>query len=329
MNLRKALPAPPGRLLLYCLLILLIALPSIEAGVRLRLLLKDPHRFEAGGLFTYPPDTQVGDTTNLVTNNAGFFGVDVDMPKPSGAYRVFIMGSSPLTSPNLPEAMSEALEKLRPDARFEVNTTGLPRYTSYHNVLLFQRHLLALQPDCIVLYLGMNDNVYNTNPGLEEEPPAGLWDWRDLSRSVVLDMLDYHLIHKRFMTQPGFQTIRSAPIFEAHLRQIIEPALDQGIDVILVPMLASYPTEDEELLTVIHSAEGGMRHFWGDLEPGLKGLAAHRAVMEKLSAEYDLPLWNVDGIPHTSACFRDLCHFTGHGLELLAEHFAEAVVAQL
>ncbi|MCL4217345.1 MAG: hypothetical protein KJ052_10135 [Candidatus Hydrogenedentes bacterium] len=329
MNLRKALPAPPGRLLLYGLLVLVIALPSIEAGVRLRLLLKDPHRFEPGGLFTYPPNTQVGETVELVTNNAGFFGVHLDTPKPAGTYRVFLMGSSPLTSPKLPAAMSEDLEKLRPDVQFEVNTTGLPRYTSYHNVLLFQRHLVELEPDCIVLYLGMNDNVYNTNPGLEEEPPAGLWDWRDLSRSVVLDMLDYHIIHKRFMTQPGFQTIRSAPIFEAHLRQIIEPARAHGIDVLLVPMLASYPTEDDELLAVIRTAEGGMRHFWGDLEPGLEGLAAHHAVMEKLSVEYGLPLLKIDGIPHASACFRDLCHFTDAGLDLLGQHFAEAVAAQL
>jgi len=299
---------------------------SAELGIRARLFFKDPHRWDERGLFRYRPDCQVGDSPDLTTNNHGFFGPDLAVPKPADACRVLLVGSSPLVTPEIPRVVQETLNARLPGRVVQVNTTGLPRYTSYHNALLFEHYLVDLEPDCVVLYLGLNDNVYNTNPGLEGEPPTGLWNWADPSSSLVLDMLGYHAIHKRFRVRPDFEAIRSAAILENHLRRIIELAETRGIRIVLVKMAVGYPSDDPELVSVIRDAERPMRHFWGDLEPCLRALEAHNALFERLAAEFRLPLVDAQSaLPPTSEVFWDLCHFTPGGNERFASFVADRV----
>lgn len=305
-----------------------VAACSVELGIRARLWFNDPHVWDDAGLFRYKPSYQVGDAPALSTNNVGFFGDDLTLPKAAGARRVFLMGDSALTNPEIPQALKSTLEERLPGRRFEVNAAGLPRYTSYHNRVLLERYLTRLEPDGIVVYLGLNDNVYNTNAKPDGEPPVGLWAWSDCSTVLALDMFWYHTVHKRFLTHPQFTVLRSPSIFETHIRTIIETAQHGNIAVLLVKPAVGFPTDDPVLEEAIRNSERPMRHFWGDLDPALRGVAAHTAVLEQLAADYRIPVVDAASVlPRTSRFFRDLCHFTSAGNVEFGRFLAEMLVS--
>ncbi len=313
--------AKHGLFLLVGLLVLVAA--SAEFAVRARLFFFDPHRWDEYGLFRYRSSAQVGDLPAIKTNSDGFFGVDLSKPKASSTYRVFLLGSSPLTNPAVPQAMQDALSERFPNMHFEVNSAGIPRYTSYHNKLLYEHYVSTLEPDCFILYLGMNDNVYNTNPSLDGPTPTGLWNWADTQRSIVFDMLWYHAVQKRFGVNPAFSIVRSGEMLEKNIRPILESARNRGVQAILVREALSYPTDDEELLRVIRANEGPMRHYWGDLDAALRGFAANGAAIERLASTCQSPMADASAIlPHTKACFIDLCHLTPEGNKALGRFFA-------
>lgn len=316
------------RVIRWGLVALALAL-SFELGLRARTMIKDPHRFGPQGFFSYRPHTQVGDTPDLTTNNYGFFGPELALPKPENTLRVFLVGSSVLANPDLPKATAAALEEALPGKRIEICTTGIPRYCSYHCTLLTERRLIELEPDVLVIYLGLNDNVYNTNPGIDAAPPVGLWNPARLDYSLAGAMARYYVWYKRFVVTPDFTDIRSAPIFERHLRGIIETARANGIRVLFVRMALAYETEDLDLAQQIAANEGPMAHFWGTTEASKRGVEAHNDVLDYMAAEYGTPLTDANAeIPKTSVYFRDLCHLTPEGNAALGKIFARAVAGQ-
>jgi lysophospholipase L1-like esterase len=323
MEARIVARSPARRRLLLLGALALFATLTVEIAVRGRILFNEHHRFDSDGLFRYRPNTKVGKDAKLVTNNHGFFGVPLTAEK-GDAYRVFILGSSAVTSPELASGVADALQKNMPDRNVEVNTAGIPRYTSYHNALLFERHILPLEPDCIVLYLGLNDNVYNTFPHLDDKPYDGFYNAKDFTRSVALDMFWYHAITKRFRVQRSFTETRSAPILEKNLRAIIESAHERGVQVAFIQMATGWPTDDEDLAAIIRANEGPMSHFWGDLDSALLGLQAHRKVIAELASEYNLAIADpIPLLPKDTTTFKDLCHLTPQGIAQLAPFIAE------
>ena len=318
------------RVLFQTALVLLVFFVSAELCVRGRLLFQDVYIWDNDGLFRYKPFCQVGDSLALTTNNAGFFGDTLSEPKRENVFRVFILGDSTVANPEIPDAVKTQLQLDYPSRSFEVNSTGIPRYTSYHNLLLVKNYLDRWKPDCLVVYLGMNDNVYNTNPNISAEPPVGLWRWSDLTHVVVWDMLWYYGVHKRFMTTPEFDATPSVPRFEKHLREILEHAKQTETSVLLIQPATGFPTEDKLLAKAIQDAEKPMQHFWGKLPCALKGLEAHRQVLQRLATTYAIPLVDAQPVlPRSSEFFRDLCHFTSSGNRLFGRFIAQKLESEI
>ncbi len=316
------------RIVLWTALVIAIAVVSVEGGLRARLALRDPHQWDDDGLFRYRPNTQVGLTPDLTTNNHGFFGPDLDTPSDPAACRIILLGSSSIASPDLPALVTDILKKHFPERIVEVNTAGLPRYTSHHNRLLFERYIVSLEPDVVAIYLGLNNNVYNTNPDDTEEPPLGLWNWRDARRSVAVDMLAYHGYHKRFAVTPDFEHYPGAERFAADVAAIVKHAREHGIAVVLLREALAWPTDDPILTQTIRQAEAPMRHFWGSLDAALRGAEATNTALDSLAAEYGLSVVEVAPyIPRDSLHFRDLCHFTPVGMERFSQVAADAMAA--
>jgi lysophospholipase L1-like esterase len=316
-----------GKIAAALALVLLLA-ASLEAGIRARLFFHDPHVWREG-LFRYRPDTQVGDDASLVTNNRGFFGPDLATPKPPDTWRVLLAGSSPLTNTSVPEAVAARLTReAPPGTEVEVVSTGLPRYTSWHVMRLIRNELLALEPDVLVLYLGLNDNVYNTNPGVHGEPPTGLWNWADRSRSLALSMLWYHGVHKRWHTRPAFDALPGTEVFQVHLERILDAAAEAGVRVVLAPVAVGWPTDDPALHARIEANEAPMAHFWGVTESAVRGLAANAAAMQRLTREYEAVYCELPAgrLAADGAVYEDLCHLTGEGRAALGRAFGDCIV---
>lgn len=312
---------------LGCLFIAgMIALPSLEVGLRLRLMFNDDHVFDEHGLFSYAPHRQVGPSPAYITNNLGFFGPDLTEQKDAATFRVIVLGSSAVASPLLAEALTSALEARMPGRQIEVNTAGIPRYTSYHNALLVNRYIRPYAPDCYVYYEGINDNVYNTFPGLDEKPYDGFYDPYTWNHSVLADMVWYQAVTKRIGVERHFTELRSPARVRAHLAAIVEMATADGARVVLMPMAAAWPADDEPLAAAIAAAEGPMSHFWGATDAALSGLAANNAVLAELAQDGPAAYCPAAlSLVHSSAVFRDLCHFTEEGIGALAEAMAECI----
>lgn len=107
-------------------------------------------------------------------------------------------------------------------------------------------------------------------------------------------------------------------------------ARQRDIAVVLVKMTVARPTSDESLTEVTRNAEGPMRHYWGNPDAGLRGVAAHNAVRERLGVECGLRVYAAGRtMPKTAAVFRDLCHFTPQGNDMFSRFLASAIVDEM
>lgn len=109
---------------------------------------------------TANPDS--GKPVSFRTNSLGLRGSEVGVPKPSGVYRVLVLGDESTLAAETPESqtachkLQELLQHQTP-LRVEVVNAGVPEYCPLLSYLLYRHALLALQPDLIVLNFDMSD----------------------------------------------------------------------------------------------------------------------------------------------------------------------------
>jgi hypothetical protein len=100
---------------------------------------------------------------------------DVSATKPSGTYRIFLMGGSTgyglgslspkgyLKYPVLKNTetidycMEERLQSNIPSRRFGVINAGIPSHSSYHHLIYLNQMILKYHPDLIIFIDGYND----------------------------------------------------------------------------------------------------------------------------------------------------------------------------
>jgi len=97
-------------------------------------------------------------------NGLGFRGKEFTTQKPSGVYRIVCIGGSTTFSyhetdetKTYPQLLEDALNATFESPRFEVINAGTPGWTTAENLINLQFRLLALEPDMVVIYEGVND----------------------------------------------------------------------------------------------------------------------------------------------------------------------------
>ena len=284
----------------------------------------DGMRFDEQLLYEYQPGTRVGE---VLINGIGCIGPELQIPKPKDQLRVFLLGGSTSFSAVYPAEVQKILSDSYP-GEVVVNSCGRPRYTSHTNRVVFEQHLLQYEPDVIALYLGINDNIYNSFRWLRDVPQVGFFNWKSTNRLLFWDFVRYHIIDKRIRSIPDFKMlpIRSGAIFKRNLEAIITRAQELDISVILSTFAVAEPTTDSTLQAVIESEESRMQHFWGTRASTLVGVAAHNEIVRQLSEQHHIPAAFTSGqIPTDSVHFTDMCHMTDRGKRVLARSIAETI----
>jgi lysophospholipase L1-like esterase len=98
-----------------------------------------------------------------VTNSLGLRGREVQVPKPSGRYRIACLGGSTTYDDAVADAdayplqLERFLQEALPQRDIEVVNAGQPNYTTAENIAHLALRVLDLQPDALVLYEGIND----------------------------------------------------------------------------------------------------------------------------------------------------------------------------
>jgi lysophospholipase L1-like esterase len=193
-----------------------------------------------------------------------------------------------------------------------------------------KQNIDSWRPDLIVVYAGINDNIYNTFRWLKDEPSVGFLNALDFRTSVLFQFAKYHIWDKKLRSTPDFSVIRSDEIFRENIEAIIRLAKQRGSAVVLSTFAISYPTDDQDLLRTLKQQEPIMEHFWGTLGATARGVDAHNGVMKDLADKHELPLAGVSQfIPRDEQHFKDMCHLTDAGYEALVSRLTDVIIPAL
>ncbi|HEY4311865.1 MAG TPA: SGNH/GDSL hydrolase family protein [Pirellulales bacterium] len=280
-------------------------------------------------VYSYAPHAQVGD---IVMNDIGCIGDDVKQPKRTDELRVLLLGESTSFSVQYVNSVRERLKQVLPERPVVVFSCGRPRYTSFVNRINFEKHLLQYHPDAIGLYMGINDNIYNSFPWLTDSPSIGFFDWKSGRQLLTWALFKHYLLEKHLWSRPGFgvNDLRSPGIVRTNLEQMIATAATKQIKVVLSTFAVALPTEDANLSTHVHDEEPIMEHFWGKVDSTLLGVTAHNATLAAVATARALPLVDVSSaIPHDGRYFVDICHLTDAGNRILGSKIADGVISSI
>ena len=138
-------------------------------------------------------------------NSRSIRGPDITVPKPSGVFRVVVLGDSiPAAQPGFVDELSDQLKRR---GVIEVINASTPGYTSYQELMFFKRYLVDTDPDLVIWAYCLNDNHkflhrFDEQAHMlwtdEARESLGLgintwWDWV-VSRSYVLTAIRIGLI---------------------------------------------------------------------------------------------------------------------------------------
>lgn len=91
-------------------------------------------------------------------NSLGMQHNEVSVTKPSGTYRVLVIGDSVAFDHfGFVRMLSEELREVR-GAPVEVINASIPGYTTYQELVFMKRDLMELNPDLVILQYCLNDN---------------------------------------------------------------------------------------------------------------------------------------------------------------------------
>jgi len=158
-------------------------------------------------------------------NQLGYRGAAVAVPKPTGVFRIVVIGASTTFGIGLAtdETWPFQLQSILHDQygyNVEVINLGVPGYYSLNSVVNLATHGLALEPDLVINYDGVNDAVvrmyqdpacYNSaTPLFGMGIDQGLWQ---LSSSELPPSTLYRVLAIRFgwMQDPTTLNSQSAP----------------------------------------------------------------------------------------------------------------------
>ena len=81
-------------------------------------------------------------------NSRSIRGPDITVPKPSGVFRVVVLGDSiPAAQPGFVDELSDQLKRR---GVIEVINASTPGYTSYQELMFFKRYLVDTDPDLVI-----------------------------------------------------------------------------------------------------------------------------------------------------------------------------------
>jgi lysophospholipase L1-like esterase len=275
-------------------------------------------------------------------NKHGFRGREFELPKPSGVYRVLILGGSSAWDSNVSgtdatwAAQLEDLLKERritnPGLRYEVVNGGVPGHNSAESLMNFIWRGLPIDPDAVLVYHGYNDFKPNRFPGFQSDYSHFRTRDNTIMRALAKKCrILYHIrrwisrtkpkTDKKYdvATQPGIDA------FTENLRKIAELAKNRGIQ----PLFATFA-----MPITMENRQSHPGKFRG-IDKYLVGLSfvgaidAHKkynAAIKQLGRELTVPVADVDAaIPRDFEHFTDHAHFTDKGSALMAKELVKII----
>lgn len=152
-------------LFLFFILILVISV-AFEAYLRNKFHNTETNQYKYT-IENYHPFLQFKISSNYTTNvnNYGFRGENINLNKPKGTYRIFLLGGSTVLNRNIEykKTFGHILEKLLENTnskKIEVINAGVDGYTTEHSIIQYLFYVKKFDPDLIIMWHGINDWYY-------------------------------------------------------------------------------------------------------------------------------------------------------------------------
>jgi lysophospholipase L1-like esterase len=178
-------------------------------------------QFQPNQRYVFYPEPDLpgmAESTLFTTNNYGFRGSDIEIPKPAKEYRVFVVGGSTTEclflddSTQLTSMLKTYLNDNLPDSlEYKVYNAGKSGDKSYDHLAMISQRIIHLKPDLIIIFSGLNDLT------------AAIFE-KDYTHRQVYDVnpdINFITLTKYFLTQ--FQIPR-------RLYNIFQPIFDKPSD---------------------------------------------------------------------------------------------------
>ena len=292
-------------------------------------------------------------------NRWAFRGEEIELQKPPGTYRIFVMGGSTVYCGNVdfeeshPRMLELALRQRYPGRLIEVQNAGVEWYTSQHSLIQFLTKIQDFHPDAVIIYHGINDLYRSFSPkdlafGPYQDDYAHYYGpLRGMIRSYAIRWPPLRLLfpyttyklsgywfsdlaYDHGVTAVRIDEWKSLHAFARNMRDFADVVQAKQIALIM----ASQPSLYREDLT---EQERGKLYLGKrfmvedrkkpDLTSLVKGMAAFNQISRAIARERGIPFVDLDHlIPKTLEYFVDDVHYTVPGNRLIGEAFAQRLI---
>lgn len=309
----------------------------------------------------YPPNYSVTTRTEaglpgmkpenrFTTNNLGFRGQELQMPKPEGEVRVFLVGGSTAEcfylddDDDLCATAERELNLGAPERRdIRLYNVGLSGTASDDHVAMVTQRLVHLEPDAILVFCGLNDltrSIYNYDYlHYVEERPAYRKPWykrmlfvSQIARRLYFlrrridpsdrDILEERTLESNYAGKIGLQ--RTIPVSEAeprvdapsyarNLATLVGVAEAHGFQLIFMthPSTWNSQVDSEAKKWSWMRYRNGVLYSEEAMDAALEQL---NDSMRRVAAAHRIPLFDVARtLPKSLDYFYDDCHFNVRG----------------
>jgi lysophospholipase L1-like esterase len=256
------------------------------------------------------------------TNNYGLRDDDTEVPKPEGRLRILCLGGStteegPTNALTYPNMLERALQARFPGQDIEVVNGGVSGMT------LFTHHLrlpdyLEMNPDLVLLYIGINDVVQKY---LAHAVPSA---WQPLAHSELLRRVAPGALYPRDMRDALEREVIP------HVEALCRALLRQGIPVMVGTFAYPGPAalDAQERVFFDYNARTWPPKPYA-IAMHARAMAAYNAGLHALAARLELPLVPFAELMRGgSEYFGDICHMRDGGIARKAA-IAEAYIAPM
>jgi lysophospholipase L1-like esterase len=292
--------------------------------------------------------------TTFTVNNLGFRGDSLAMPKPAGELRVFVVGGSTTEclllddSASLTARLQAHLRALRPGADVRVYGAGKAGDRSWDHVAMVAHRIAHLQPDVIVVFMGVNDlsAAVAGRDYLLRDPPkrAGfgalvetLATRLQLGRLIAAALshhrgdeaeirASYHDLVDGIQRRPAAAgpPPENVPAYAENLETLAGIARGNGVRMVLMTQATTWTANDPRARRLHWMLGKTVRYREADLDAALGRYndAMRRAGAEQGVAVFDLARW----LPKSFDYIYDDVHFNPRGADAAAAMLARFMV---
>ncbi len=348
-----------GKMLVTGVVLVAAAIPaeSVLRGIHAR----EQGRMEAS-FHPYLQATPKPNDTALTINRWGFRGEDIEVQKPPGRFRVFVLGGSTVYCSRVGfedthcRILEKKLRQQYPRVSIEVQNAGMHWHTSQHSLIKFQTKIQDFDPDLIVVFHAINDLARSFCPPHYARTPFqadyGHYDG-PIARMVGGHRADDPIINSlalstvqnffgRYCYSDFRQENRPVPTrsvdvwksqepFRRNMTNLARSVLAQDIRLVMASQASLYDSEmgalERSQLTMSDTICRDV-DFRPDIDSLAKGMDTFNAVSRDVAMQFGVPFVDLAAtVPKTLDYFLDDVHYTKLGNQLVGETLAQAIIS--